>query len=553
MSILDDLLPTDQPKQPEPEVQAAPKQGSVLDDLLGDQQQTQAAAPKERSLSSVPMEALSNIPGSAASFASNIAQPFIHPIDTATGIKNIGQGALEKAGVLSGAEHVKYADAAMKFLSDRYGGWEELKKTAATDPVGFAADLSAVLTGGGSLAARSAGVAGKLGETAASIGRTVDPINLASAAAKGTIKTIAPAAEDASTLAAKGVTMTPGQIIGGYPKALEDAITSIPYLGSWVSSGRGRSIESFNKAVGNQALEPIGEALSKKTSAGHETIAEVESKLSSSYDKLLPNLKFSPDKQYAQDMQNIMRDNVAMLPAAQQKQYITILNKKLPSMTKSGDSFKKAESTLSTFASNYSKSSVAAERDLGATINNVITAMRSNLERSNPAHAAELAKINSGWAMYTRMRDAAVKGSEGVFTPAQLLSAVKAGDRSVRKGSFAKGDALMQIFAETGQRVLPSKLPSSGTSERAAVMAALAGGSYLLHSPHIIGAGAAAIAPYTRPGMWAINKAAFGKPSRYIPRGAPQAAFQLGRASELGQKRGGEIKESMSRTARRAK
>jgi len=36
-----------------------------------------------------------------------------------------------------------------KMVSDRYGGWENIKKTVSEDPVGFASDVSAILTGGG--------------------------------------------------------------------------------------------------------------------------------------------------------------------------------------------------------------------------------------------------------------------------------------------------------------------------------------------------------------------------------------------------------------------
>jgi hypothetical protein len=56
--------------------------------------------------------------------------------------------------------------------------------------------------------------------------------------------------------------------------------------------------------------------------------------------------------------------------------------------------------------------------------------------------------------------------NEGIFTAAQLQNAVKAGDKSVGKGAFATGNALMQDLSGAGQRVLGSKYPDSGTAGR---------------------------------------------------------------------------------------
>ncbi len=124
--------------------------------------------------------AAKNIVPSAGRFASDIAQPFIHPIDTATNIKNLGQGVLQKAGIISGDDHEQYADAVGQFFADRYGGLENAKRTFATDPVGMAGDLSMVLTGGETALARMPGALSRLGEMSGTAARALDPINAAS-------------------------------------------------------------------------------------------------------------------------------------------------------------------------------------------------------------------------------------------------------------------------------------------------------------------------------------------------------------------------------------
>lgn len=144
------------------------------------------AEPKEElSWSQVPLEAVKNIPGSAVEFGKSMAQPIMHPVDTAVAFKNLGAGVLQKMGVTSGHESEQYADAVGQFLKERFGSVEAVKHTLAHDPVGLAADVSMLLTGGGGLAARAPGIVGKIGEAASAAGRVADPLNAVGGMAKG--------------------------------------------------------------------------------------------------------------------------------------------------------------------------------------------------------------------------------------------------------------------------------------------------------------------------------------------------------------------------------
>lgn len=133
----------------------------------------------------VAMSALKSTPQSAVNLAKDIAQPVLHPIETATNIGNIGKGVMQKLGIMSGEDAKPYADAVGKFLVDRYGSGEAIKKTIATDPVGMAADIATVLGGGELALARASGAVGKAGQVAGAAGRAVDPLSAIGAAAKG--------------------------------------------------------------------------------------------------------------------------------------------------------------------------------------------------------------------------------------------------------------------------------------------------------------------------------------------------------------------------------
>ncbi len=135
-----------------------------------------------RSWTGVTEEAISNIPSSAADFASGIYQAVRHPIETGKAVIDMGAGALQNAApdwVKTGINAIEgegggrfpsqpaqraaeTASAVGNLYKNRYGGMENLKETIATDPVGVAADLSTVLTGGAALAPKGGQVANVL-------------------------------------------------------------------------------------------------------------------------------------------------------------------------------------------------------------------------------------------------------------------------------------------------------------------------------------------------------------------------------------------------------
>jgi len=118
-----------------------------------------------RAWSDVPGEALANVGTSAAAFYKGLKEAITNPVQTATGILDIGAGALQNVLPKSVVDLVNQIDtnpdaakraieaanAAGGMISERYGSIEGLKNTLATDPVGAASDLSSLLTGGAGL------------------------------------------------------------------------------------------------------------------------------------------------------------------------------------------------------------------------------------------------------------------------------------------------------------------------------------------------------------------------------------------------------------------
>jgi len=335
--------------------------------------------------------------------------------------------------------------------------------------------------------------------------------------------------KDAAALVARGVQLTPGQMAGGVAKRAEDALSSVPIVGSFIGAAQRKSIESFNRSVIDDALSPIGARLPKNVEMGHDAVAKAHDLVSDAYDQVLPKLVFRRDAQFDSEMGNL-RSLATNMPPDQAKQFDSLIQNNLFSRLGTagamlGDNLKIVESDLGKFASDYKSSSVASERQLGDAVREAQRIVRTTLERQNPADAPRLQAINAAFARLVRVEGAAGNRpvSGGLFTPADLLGAIKRGDTSSRKAATATGRALGQDFATSAQNVLPSATANSGTPERA-MWAGVVGGSYFENPKIALGLGAAT-APYTGPALAGINKLA--QPAGPVRQGAADTAAQI--------------------------
>lgn len=195
------------------------------------------------SMTEVPVEAVKNLPESAGKFVGGVVQAITSPLQTLTGILDAGAGALRNSlpqGVVNFVEQfdtdpqatqraVQTANAIGGMYKDRYGSYEGIKRTFAEDPVGAAADLSTLLTGGGAAAT-------KLGatQTGAALSRTGAAIN--------PMRPIAPIIEQPIKLAAKGV--------GAVYNALD------PKSAAYLTAAEGRGPEIVNALRGQTEIVP---------------------------------------------------------------------------------------------------------------------------------------------------------------------------------------------------------------------------------------------------------------------------------------------------------
>jgi len=506
-------------------------------------------APKEISVLDIPGMAYDNLGKSAKKAGADFVEPFLSPWETAKSLGNLGLGAVQK--LIPGEQSSeKYADAVGDHFAKRYGGWEEFKRTAATDPVGLLLDASTVFSGGGTLAARAPGMAGKIARGARIAGNAVDPLSLA---AKG-VGSVAKGASNqaAKRLIAQGVTPTAGQILGGGWKKAEDALESIPVLGSAIGAGRQRANMQLNKAAYDRALGPIGKS-AKNVEVGSPGIAHVSDKLSEAYEALLPKVRLLPDDDLINDIaESIEKARKGLGPNGARKLGglvdENVLSKLSSGEALTGEQLKVIQGELTRLSSTFKGSKNASDRFIGEALDGIQGAFRTSLIKSNPKFAEQLKAIDTGYANYARLRKAGGAAGaelEGGFTPAQLRAGVKAADKTLDQGDFAKGRALMQDLSRDAQTVMGNKLPTSGSIERGILASMVAGGAYL--DPVTAGIVATGSVPYFPGAQRGLAQLLTKRPQsvsavgRGVKRYGPTVAranYQAGRLSNALQEQG---------------
>lgn len=341
------------------------------------------------------------------------------------------------------------------------------------------------------------------------------------AAIPAAVNTVAGAISPALPFAAQylrqmGVELTPGQLLGGAWNRLEQGAQSLPGIGDLIKNRTIDSFRSFHKAVGNEALAPVGARIPDNVAPGNASVDYVASELGSRYDDILSRGSVAPANVIA-NAQNMAAQVQNLLPHEQAQSFVRVLQTKVidaihPGQAITGETYKQMDTALRNFASKYGKSQDPWENELGDRLEDARAYLLSEFEGQNPQLAGELQPLNQSWARLERYRQAtasqAAGKNDGIFTPEQYNAAVRAMDDSKSKWQYARGRAMGQRLSQAANEVMGSKVPDSGTPYRSMLplVAALAGqGAGVPHMPEAIALGMLGAAPYTQPGMRLLN------------------------------------------------
>lgn len=286
------------------------------------------------------------------------------------------------------------------------------------------------------------------------------------------------------TLTKRGVRPTPGQAVresSSIPArmltALEDRATSLPGpTGQAVRAGRQQASSDFVRGAVDDSLAEIGKQLPDGVT-GNEAVKFMQDAMSQSYDDALLGMQLLPDEQLMDDIARLAEDvNGGSITTEHARQLNNIIRNEVVRRADAnggnlaGESLKKVLSAVNQKASKYRGSSVASEQEFGDALGALAEALETGARRSSdPKFVAALDAADRAYAKAVRIEGAAKNASGGMFSPAQLSTAIRQADGTVRKRAVAAGEGLMQPYAQAGRDVLASNIGDSGTAGREAM------------------------------------------------------------------------------------
>lgn len=299
-----------------------------------------------------------------------------------------------------------------------------------------------------------------------------------------------------------GVTLTPGQVLGGiggklggFAKGVEDRLAGFPGVGDLVRGTRRGGVEDFNKAAINDALKPIGET---SAGVGHAGIADMQQKASAAIDQALTPIKAMPDAQLAADVQGAGKRVTDTLSKDGRDAYDRAIDEHVEPYLRgnsiTGDGIKSIKQGLDGEIGNLrGQGSSPQDRKLADHLEDVRESFLDFADRADPSAASDYANARQAYAMSKRVEAAAAKSKDGVFTPNQFRQAVTKRGYGTTTANVARGSAPMQQLATDASTILPSSVPDSGTAGRAALGLALGGGTLGAGEGYREGGGAGAL------------------------------------------------------------
>lgn len=276
-----------------------------------------------------------------------------------------------------------------------------------------------------------------------------------------------PRGQMVQTLTDNGVSLTPGQRMGGLPQTVENLAQRAPILGPAIRGARERGVESLNRAVGNRALDAIGEGVPANVPVGGEMVQQVQSRLGEQFTRaysMVPD--FVPDEPLMQGLGRIGQAKTD-LPPQMQQQFDAIIGERLARLqgNVSGEQVGAIRTELSGLAAGYTRSQDPAQQGLGNMLNEVADELDGAITRANPEAGAILGNARDGYADYIRLERASTAAGGRPFSAGQLETAVKASDGSVRRGAVGRGDARMQDLSTAARTIMPDQFGNPGTAD----------------------------------------------------------------------------------------
>ncbi len=294
--------------------------------------------------------------------------------------------------------------------------------------------------------------------------------------------------EAAQALRRRGVPLTLGQAVsqsgrvGAAVKGIEDRLSGIPVIGSFVDARRREGMEGFNRAAFDEAVAPINGPAT--TAIGEVGVEAAQDAVGDAYDTALGGVNVRADMPFVQDMVAAARAGRQLPdPMGGRADYTLrtrVGNSFSPTREMSGRNFQQSVRGLRRDASSVRSEPYGA--DFGDVTRSAEDALTGMLNRQAPGVVPQVQRANEAYRLTEVLRDAVNRarsgtraGDPGLFAPSQLSDAAAGNARRFGNSQGTTRQPFLDLTRD-GQRVLPNSVPDSGTAGRLALTGVLAGG-----------------------------------------------------------------------------
>tara|TARA_R100000654_G_scaffold31015_1_gene55868 strand:+ start:3188 stop:4783 length:1596 start_codon:yes stop_codon:yes gene_type:complete len=273
-------------------------------------------------------------------------------------------------------------------------------------------------------------------------------------------------------------------VLGELAYGIESSSTSIPGVGKSIVEAKTRALSDFNKLAMLEALEPILSKAQRKViqkqlkqvTDGNEAYSIVDKFLQDQYGEVVSKIKLTGNQITELDDAIINALLKSDLTESQRLVVLRSLNnlyfKKQKINPATGEKFlsgkdlKNLESELYSLQTKYFKKGEVEDMFFGRTFQDIRDAFKSIASKTNEGVA--LQKVNSAFARMLPIREAVTSANktQGIFSSAQFLNAIKKTDTSRNKIMTARGKNDMLELAQQGDEIFGQFVPDSGTASR---------------------------------------------------------------------------------------
>jgi hypothetical protein len=261
---------------------------------------------------------------------------------------------------------------------------------------------------------------------------------------------------------------------------VEDVLQSLPLAGDASRARQADSFVGFNQAAFQEGGKPIGANI--PPIAGRDGLDALNQSVGGAYDAATRGVTVDIGPHFTADFGNLTR-KISGLPGDYQAAARQVIqNRVAPAVAggqMTGETYQQAIRGLRAARSNADNvGNTGFEQDYREVLGDAENMLTGAMMRGGGQQTIDgLARANEAYGNFKILEDAALNrakvgtrtGEVNVFTPSQLLEAARKSE-----AKFGNGAALRQL-GEQGQEVLPSTVPNSGTTDRAAALALLAG------------------------------------------------------------------------------